>query len=118
MKNIEISFEFRGRPYDAVIRVRERIGIREFNIIILDRDLERLLYGNQVIRQIDGNLQADILADRKEQTELKLIIASRLSDFLKIPCFIGDSCLAGGAREEGWEDLHPIPRHEHSRPFI
>lgn len=118
MKNIEISFEFWGRHYDAVIRVRERNGIREFNIMVPDRDLERLLYGNQVIRQIDGNLQADILADQKEQTELKLIIASRLSDFLKIPCFVGDSCLIGGASEEGWEDLHPIPRHEHSRSFI
>jgi hypothetical protein len=95
MKKIDISFDFRGRPYEAVIRVCEKGGVKEFDTTVLDWELERLLYGNQVIREVDGTLQANILVDKKEQTELKLSIASRLSEYLKVPCFVGDSCLVG-----------------------
>ena len=113
MKKIHLSFDFKDRHYDAAIRVRQRTRGREFTITALDWGLERLLYGNQVIQEIDGALQANVLAENKDQTELKLIIAARLSQYLKIPCFTGDQCVMTGHVEEGWEDLHPIPRHEH-----
>jgi len=113
MKKIHLSFDFKGRHYDAAIRVRQRVRGREFTITVLDWGLERLLYGNQVIQEIDGALQANVFAEKKEQTELKLIIAARLSQYLKTPCFTGDHCLMTGHVEEGWEDLHPIPRHQH-----
>ena len=114
MKKIHLSFDFKDRHYDAAIRVRQRTRGREFTITALDWGLERLLYGNQVIQEIDGALQANVLAEKKEQTELKLIIAAQLSQHLKIPCFTGNQCVMTGHVEEGWEDLHPIPRHEHN----
>lgn len=113
MKKIHLSFDYKDRHYDAAIRVRQRPQGREFRITTLDWSLERLLYGNQVIQEVDGALQANVCAEKKDQTELKLIIAARLSQYLKIPCFTGDQCLVTGHVEEGWEDLHPVPRHEH-----
>jgi hypothetical protein len=113
MKKIHLSFEFKDRHYDAAIRVRQGAQGREFTITALDWDLERLLYGNQVIQEVDGALQANVLPENKDQIELKLIIAARLSEYLKIPCFTGDHCLMTGHVEKDWEDLHPISRHQH-----
>jgi hypothetical protein len=113
MKKIHLSFDYKDRHYDAAIRVRQRTQGREFTITALDWSLERLLYGNQVIQEVNGALQANVCAEKKDQTELKLIIAARLSQYLKTPCFTGDQCLMTGHVEEGWEDLHPIPRHEY-----
>jgi hypothetical protein len=117
MKKIEIEFAFKGRHYDAVIRIRQRPGGRDFHITILDWELERLLYGNHIIKEEEGCLQANILMDKKEQTELKLTICGRLSSFLKIPCFAGDLCIGPSPLEEGWEDWHPVPRHLHHDPL-
>ena len=114
MKKIHFSFDYRDRHYDAAIRVRQKARGREFAITALDWRLERLLYGNQVIQEVDGALQANVLAEKREQTELKLVIAAQLSQYLKIPCFTGDQCVMTGHVEEGWEDLHPIPRHENT----
>ncbi len=86
---------------------------REFHITVLDWELERILYGNEVIGETGGAIQARVHPEKKEQTELKLIIAAGLSQYLKIPCFTGDSCLAASQKgEEGWERLHPIARHQ------
>ncbi|HTI90186.1 MAG TPA: hypothetical protein VL727_06325 [Puia sp.] len=115
MKKIKILFEYNGLHYEAVIRVRKNPGAREFHITVLNWELERLLYSNQVIKEVDGVLQANIRAEKVEQTKLKLIIASKLSAYLKMPCFVGE-CLLSNVDEKGWEDLHPIPRHEHRRP--
>jgi hypothetical protein len=111
MKKIDIEFNFRGRRYDAAIRIWQKAGGREFHITALDWDLERLLYGNEVIKEVDGSLQANIQLENKDQTELKLIIAAALSSYLKVPCFAGDVCVGTSPMEEGWEELHPIPRH-------
>jgi hypothetical protein len=115
MNKFDLSFDFKDRHYDAAIRVRQKAAGREFAITALDWNLERLLYGNHIIREVDGTLQANVLVGNKEQTELKLIIASRLSEYLKIRCFVGEQCLMANPHEESWEELHPIPRHEHDR---
>ncbi|HTI10537.1 MAG TPA: hypothetical protein VL832_18340 [Puia sp.] len=111
MKKIDIEFDFRGRHYDAIIRIRQKPGGREFFITILDWELERLLYGNQVIKEADGSLQANVLLENKDQTELKLTIAGQLSKHMKMRCFTGDVCVSPLPGEEGWEEWHPIPRH-------
>lgn len=115
MKKFDLSFDFKGRRYSAAIRIRQQSGAREFVITALDWQLERLLYGNHIIREVEGTLQADVLAENKEQTELKLIIAGRLSEYLHMPCFVGNQCLLEGRCEESWEELHPILRHERRR---
>ncbi len=111
MKKINIEFDFRDHRYNAIIRVSQKGGRREFHITVLNWELERLLYGNEVISEADGSIQANLLLENKEQAELKLVIAAGLSRHLKIPCFVGDQCVSSDPPKEGWEGLHPIPRH-------
>lgn len=111
MEKFTISFDFKGRPCHAVISAEQKSGGREFAVTSLDADLERLLEGNHIIREIGGTLEADVLPEKKEQTELKLIIASRLSESLKIACFVGNECLIPHAHVENCRELHPLLRH-------
>jgi hypothetical protein len=111
MKKFTISFDFKGRPCQAVISAQQKSGGREFAVTSLEADLEQLLDGNRIIRETGGTLEADILAEKKDQTELKLIIASRLSDYLKIACFVGNECLTPHAHAENCRELHPLLRH-------
>lgn len=94
MKKMDIEFDFRGRHYDAAVRIEQNPEGREFHITVLDWALERLLYGNQVIHETGGRMQANVLLEKKDQTELKLIIASQLAKYLHLPCFAGDACLS------------------------
>jgi hypothetical protein len=113
MKKIDIQFDFRGRHHEALIRVFKKGPGREYHITVLDWNLERLLYGNEVIEEKDQVLHANVRPEKPDQAELKLIIAARLSNQLKVPCFTGNQCLAETPKEEGWEHLHPIPRHHY-----
>jgi hypothetical protein len=112
MEKFHLSFEFKGHHYQAVILMQEKWGGREFAITELDKELARLLSGNNIIREIAGTLEADVLAEKKEQTVLKLIIASRLGEYLKLPCFVGNECLIPNAHVENCQELHPLLRHD------
>lgn len=118
MKKIFIEFDFKDHHYNALIRVKQKSKEREFDVTILDWELERLLYGNHLIREVDGSIQANLRLEKKEQTELKLIIASKLGEFLQMPCFAGDQCVMRKPTQEGWENLHPIPRHSPHNPLF
>ena len=111
-----IGFDFRDAHYDAIIRIRQKPAGREFHITVLDWELERLLYGNHIIKEEDGSLQANLLPEKKIQTELKLTIAGALSQQLKIGCFADDICVTTVHSENRWEDWHPIARHQHQNP--
>jgi hypothetical protein len=113
MKKFNLSFDFRGCKYVAAVRVRQNAGITEFAITVLNWRLERLLYSNHIIREVDSTLQANVLQENHEQTELKLIIVARLAEYLKEPAFVNEECLLGGPQTENWETFHPLARHEH-----
>jgi hypothetical protein len=110
---IHLEFDFKGRHCFAIVRVYDKPGGKEFAITVLDWTLERLLYGNHLINEVNGALEANIVHENKEQTELSLIIASHLAAHLKMSCFVEGQCVCETPADEGWEDLHPIPRHEH-----
>lgn len=112
MKKIHLEFDFKGRHYFAIVRDRETVTGKEFDITVLDWKLERLLYGNRLITEVDGTLEANVVVENKGQTELKLIIAVQLGRHLNMSCFVGGQCICETPAEEGWEDLHPIPRHQ------
>jgi hypothetical protein len=112
MEKFTLSFEYNGQSYTAAIEVRETRGGRAFVLTPLDKELATLLSGNPFIREINGTLEADVLAEHVEQTQLKLVIASRLSEYLNMPCFAGNVCLMAHAHVENWEELHPLLRHE------
>ena len=111
MKRMDIEFYFKGNRYDAIIRVKQNASGREFHITVLNWELERLLYGNQVISETEGVLQANLHLENEEQTALKLIIASSLGRKLKMTCFAGNQCITSHPQTEGWENMHPISRH-------
>ena len=113
MNKIDIEFEFRGRSYHAAIRIRQQQDGRVFVVTALNWSLERLLYGNHIIKEIDGILHADVLPGKEQQAELKLSIATGLSKYLNMHCFVGGQLLDTAHTNEGWEVLHPIPRHVH-----
>lgn len=102
MKKIDVEFNFRGRHYDAVIRILQKPSGREFYITVLDWELERLLYGNQVMNEVEGYLQTNVSWEKKDQTELKLTIAGQLSKYMQMPCFAGDVCVNPAPIGEGW----------------
>jgi hypothetical protein len=112
MEKFTLSFEYNDQPYTAAIVVRETPGGRAFVLAPLDKEQARLLSGNPFIREVNGTLEADVLAEQMEQTRLKLVIASRLSEYLNVPCFAGNVCLMAHAHVENWEELHPLLRHE------
>lgn len=116
MKKIKIDFDFKGAHYEAIIRVRQKPEGREFHITVLDWELERLLYGNHIIKEVDGSLQANVLLEKEGQTELKLVIGGKLSSYLKMTCFADDICVVPIPAEDGWEEWHPIPKHPHHNP--
>jgi hypothetical protein len=112
MEKFHLSFDFKGRPRRATILMEQKSDGREFAITELNEELSRLLSGNNIINEIDGTLEADVLPEKKEQTELKLIIASRLAEYLKMPCFVGDECLMANPHVENWQELHPLLRRD------
>ena len=112
MQNFTLSFDYNGLFYSVAIVVQETPGGKMFVVTPLDAELNRILSGNAVIREIDGKLETDVLPEKVEQTRLKLVIASRLSDCLNEPCFAGDVCLMTHGHVENWEELHPLVRHE------
>lgn len=70
MKKIHLEFDFMGQHYFAIVRVRDKHPGKEFDITVLDWTLERLLYGNHLINEANGALEANIIHQNKEQTEL------------------------------------------------
>jgi len=115
MEKFRLFFDFKGRPCQATILTQVKPAGREFTITELDEELARILADNHTIREINGSLQADVLATKKEQTELKLIIASRLGEYLDTACFVGNECLTPRAHAENWQELHPLFRHDPRR---
>jgi len=111
MKKIDIEFEYRGRHYDAAVRIWEMNKGREFQITVMDWELERILYGNHIMNEVDGVIHANVKPENNDQAELKLTIAARLGHYLKVPCFAGDQCLSQAPAKEGWENLRPLERH-------
>lgn len=111
MKKIALEFEFKQHRYEAVVRIKPGKTGREYHVTILDWQLERLLYGNEVISETNGAIEANVCPENAEQSELKITIATRLAKHLGMPCFAGNQCIATNPIAAGWEGLHPIPRH-------
>ena len=113
MERLSVEFDFKGAHYKSLIRVVDRNNCREYHIKILNRKLEKLLYGNHIVKERDGSLHADVSDEHMEQAELKLVIASELSNHLKKPCFAGEQLLMiSDPLNERGRDLSSLPGHE------
>jgi hypothetical protein len=83
-KLLTIGFDFMENFYYSLIRVKERETCKEYEITVMNGTLERLLYGNHVIREKNGYLQVQT-SDNTDQCKLKFQIAEALSKFLQVP---------------------------------
>jgi hypothetical protein len=79
---MSLGFEFKGKEYYSLIRVKERNEKTEYHITVMNGDLERMLYGNHIINEVDGELEAGTVADGNDQLLLKSKIAEALNRHL------------------------------------
>jgi hypothetical protein len=80
---MSLGFEFKGKEYHSLIRVKEREQKTEYHITVMNGDLERLLYGNHIVSEENGDLNADNLPDTNDQWKLKKQIVEALSKHLQ-----------------------------------
>jgi hypothetical protein len=83
-KILTIEFEFLGQFYFSLVRLKQKNGLNEYQVTVMNGELEKLLYGNHIIRVEDGHLQVEFSENNKQEL-LKLRIAEALGKFLRIP---------------------------------
>ena len=79
-----VGFELFKTCYDALILCKAKDDRNLYQITVMNGDLEKLLYGNHIIKEINGCLQIEI-SENKGQEILKTKIAKALSKILEIP---------------------------------
>lgn len=81
---LTVGFEFNDTFYYSLIREKEKAAGTDYEITVMNGNLEKLLYGNHVIRKRNGCLQMAI-AGNSEQELLKATICEALAKFLHLP---------------------------------
>lgn len=83
-KILSIGFEYKGIFYKALARLKE-LGIKkEYHITIMNGELEKLLYGNHVIVESNGQLLlAHAISPETDIADLIKAIATALGACLK-----------------------------------
>jgi hypothetical protein len=77
-----IGFEFEGNHYDSLIRKKQKDNTTEYYVTIMNGELEKLLFGNHIIAEVDGVLQIDNAIPDPKKAALKLAITRALYKFL------------------------------------
>jgi hypothetical protein len=75
---LSVSFGFEGENYYALIRKKEKDNSTQYHVTIMNGELEKLLFGNHIITEVDGMLQPDPTMEDKRLAELKRAITSAL----------------------------------------
>ncbi|TDH24664.1 hypothetical protein EXU57_15115 [Segetibacter sp. 3557_3] len=79
-----ISFQFFNATYHSLIMCKAQSGCTEYRITVMNGDLEKLLFGNNVLKEINGSLHVESTGNDL-QGRLKLEIARSLVKMLHIP---------------------------------
>jgi hypothetical protein len=80
---VSVQFQFEGETYLSLIRKKKKIDCTEYYITVMNGELEKLLYGNHIITEIDGKLHADCQSDDKRLLQLKQAITDALQQYLR-----------------------------------
>ncbi|MGZ8550555.1 MAG: hypothetical protein ACXWV2_07830 [Chitinophagaceae bacterium] len=83
-KYLIIGFEYCEKLYKAIAHCKTSRICKEYRITVMNGDLEKLLYGNHTIQEINSTLQVE-LSDNNVQDVLKVSIASALGKLLGLP---------------------------------
>ncbi len=85
MKNfLTVGFEYCEKLYIALIRQKIQSECNEYHITIMNGELEKMLFGNHIIREINGCLQIE-MTENAQQESLKNVIATELGKLLRLP---------------------------------
>ena len=84
IKFLIVGFEFCENVYYSLIWCKKKKDCNEYKITVMNGDLEKLLYGNHIIKEENGCLQLGT-CENKEQEILKARIAKALGKVLGIP---------------------------------
>jgi hypothetical protein len=79
---LSVQFEYAGEKFYSLIRKKKKINCIEYHITVMNGELEKLLYGNHIIKQVNGILQAESLSPDKKIAELKQCITKALQKYL------------------------------------
>ena len=82
-KFFTIKFYYRGKLEHCTVKMRQQEDISEYCITVLNGDLERLLFGNHIIKEQYGKLQIDLPSQNSNLARLKCAVAYALSEHLK-----------------------------------
>lgn len=82
-KMLSLGFEFGETHYSFLAQVKEKDNRTEYHITVMNGELEKVLYGNHVIFEINGQLQVEGPSENNKQLALKNQIAESLNQYLK-----------------------------------
>ena len=78
---LSLQFQFRGVEYYALVRIKQRDSCIEHHVTIMNGDLERMLYGNHIFIERDGNLETDPSAVPTDEFMLRQAVCNALSKY-------------------------------------
>ena len=79
-----LGFEYNNTIDYCLVRYKAKEDVNEYIITVMNGELEKLLFGNHVIVEKEGQLQIDFTGN-DEQDNLKGQIVKALSELLGIP---------------------------------
>lgn len=74
---ISIEFEYRQKPYSALVRIKEKNNIKEYHVTIMNGMLEQRLYGHHIFVEEDGEFLIGPVPE-KETGQLRLAVGMAL----------------------------------------
>ena len=78
-----VGFECLEGFYYSLIRLEKKEDRTEYQITVMNGNFEKLLYDNNIIKELNGSLHIEVSNNPEE--ELKIKLAEALSDFFKVP---------------------------------
>lgn len=82
---LSVSFQFEGTEHSSLIRKKRKTNHTEYSITVMNGELEKMLYGNHILKEKEGVLQIDDIVPSDKQSQLKLAIAKALKTHLASP---------------------------------
>lgn len=83
-KVLTVGFEFQEGFYYSLIHIKQILDETVYKITVMNGNLERMLFGNNIIHEKEGHLYIEV-SEHTETDDLKLAIAEALSALLNMP---------------------------------
>jgi hypothetical protein len=81
---LTIGFDFQEHSYLSLVRVKEKEGFMEYQVTVMNGELEKQLYGHHILREINGFLHVIAPAIQENLRLLQYTIAKAIGMFLKV----------------------------------